>query len=58
MQVLKPSVVPVGLNKYTEKGIHGMLILALCSTLTRLSAFISSVTGRDPASLVKASFRT
>ena len=58
MQVLKPSVVPVGLSKYTEKGIHGMLILALCSSLIRLSAFISSVTDAVPASSVKASFKT
>lgn len=27
MQVLKPSVVPAGLNKYTERGIHGMLLM-------------------------------
>lgn len=58
MQVFKPRDVPVGLNNYTKTGIHGMLIPRLCSSLTCLSAFISSVTGRVGASLVKASFKT
>lgn len=41
MQVLKPSFVPVGLSENRE----WMLLLKPSCTLTRLSAFISWVTG-------------
>lgn len=41
MQVLKPSFVPVGLSENRE----WMLLLKPSCTLTRLSAFISWLTG-------------